>query len=92
MEFGWIGGPLVVLLIVLVNGFFVGSEMAMVASRRNRLEQLRADGNANAAPDPQGHVRWPTPTHDEAHGQRHGEHEAAVERDEDLELGPAQHC
>jgi CBS domain containing-hemolysin-like protein len=49
MEFGWIGGPLVVLLIVLVNGFFVGSEMAMVASRRNRLEQLRADGNANAA-------------------------------------------
>ena len=49
MEFGWIGGPLVVLLIVLVNGFFVGSEMAMVASRRNRLEQQRADGNANAA-------------------------------------------
>ena len=49
MEFGWIGGPLVVLLIVLANGFFVGSEMAMVASRRNRLEQLRAEGNANAA-------------------------------------------
>lgn len=49
MEFGWISGPTVVLLIVLVNGFFVGSEMAMVASRRNRLEQLRLDGNANAA-------------------------------------------
>jgi CBS domain containing-hemolysin-like protein len=49
MEFGWISGPLVVLLIVLVNAFFVGSEMAMVASRRNRLEQLRAEGNANAA-------------------------------------------
>ena len=49
MEFGWIGGPAVVVLIVLGNGFFVGSEMAMVASRRNRLEQQRADGNANAA-------------------------------------------
>ena len=49
MEFGWIGGPVVVVLIVLGNGFFVGSEMAMVASRRNRLEQQRADGNANAA-------------------------------------------
>lgn len=49
MEFGWIGGPVVVLFIVLGNAFFVGSEMAMVASRRNRLEQQRAEGNANAA-------------------------------------------
>lgn len=48
MEFGWIGGPVVVVLIVLGNGFFVGSEMAMVAARRNRLEQQRAIGNTNA--------------------------------------------
>ncbi len=49
MDFGWIGGPVAVLLIVIANGFFVGSEMAMVASRRNRLEQSRLEGNANAA-------------------------------------------
>jgi CBS domain containing-hemolysin-like protein len=49
MEFGPVGGPIVIMLIVIGNAFFVGSEMALVASRRNRLEQKAQEGNANAA-------------------------------------------
>src|SRR6266542_1248416 len=42
-------GLAVVLLLVLANGFFVATEFAIVAVRRSRLEQLAAEGRANAA-------------------------------------------
>jgi CBS domain containing-hemolysin-like protein len=37
-----------VVLLVLVNGFFVGAEFAIVRSRRSRLEQLAAEGDRRA--------------------------------------------
>src|SRR5262245_14213872 len=39
----------VVLLLVALNGFFVAAEFALVGSRRTRLEQIAASGNAAAA-------------------------------------------
>ncbi len=39
---------IVVILLVLLNGFFVMSELAIVSSRRGRLERLAADGSAGA--------------------------------------------
>jgi putative hemolysin len=39
---------LIVLALILANGFFSGAEMAIVASRRGRLRQLAADGDAAA--------------------------------------------
>ena len=39
----------VVLAIVLVNGFFVASEFALVRVRRTRIDQLAAEGSAAAA-------------------------------------------
>ena len=38
----------VILLLVLANGFFVASEFALVGVRRSRIETLAADGNTNA--------------------------------------------
>ena len=38
-----------VLVLVALNGFFVAAEFALVGSRRTRLEQLAAAGNATAA-------------------------------------------
>src|SRR5580765_729236 len=38
-----------VLVLVLVNGFFVAAEFALVRSRRSRLEELATEGNARAA-------------------------------------------
>src|SRR5881409_962655 len=38
-----------VLVLVGLNGFFVAAEFALVGSRRTRLEQLAAAGNAAAA-------------------------------------------
>src|SRR5881409_2034141 len=38
-----------VLVLVGLNGFFVAAEFALVGSRRTRLEQLAASGNAAAA-------------------------------------------
>ena len=38
----------VVLLLVMVNGFFVAAEFALVGSRRTQLEQLAAGGNGAA--------------------------------------------
>jgi CBS domain containing-hemolysin-like protein len=35
-------------VLVLVNGFFVGFEFAMVGSRRSRLEEMAAEGNRRA--------------------------------------------
>src|SRR4051794_31030363 len=39
---------LAVLVLVLVNGFFVSAEFALVRSRRGRLEELAADGRRGA--------------------------------------------
>jgi CBS domain containing-hemolysin-like protein len=38
-----------VLVLVLLNGFFVGSEFALVSSRRTKLETLAAAGNKRAS-------------------------------------------
>lgn len=40
---------LVVVLLVLANGFFVASEFALVAVRRSRIDQLAAEGSSAAA-------------------------------------------
>ncbi len=39
---------LVVLTLVLVNGFFVASEFALVSLRRTRIDQIAAEGNRSA--------------------------------------------
>ena len=36
-------------VLLVVNGFFVAAEFALIAARRSRLEQLAADGHAGAA-------------------------------------------
>ena len=38
----------VMILLVLVNGFFVASEFALVSARKSRLETRAADGSSNA--------------------------------------------
>ncbi|MFM8951652.1 MAG: hemolysin family protein [Planctomycetaceae bacterium] len=40
---------LIVLALILANGFFSGAEMAIVASRRGRLRQMAEQGDARAA-------------------------------------------
>jgi CBS domain containing-hemolysin-like protein len=40
---------LVVLVLVLINAFFVASEFALVAVRRTRIDQMSAEGNSSAA-------------------------------------------
>jgi putative hemolysin len=40
---------LIVLALILANGFFSGAEMAIVASRRGRLRQMAEDGDVAAA-------------------------------------------
>jgi CBS domain containing-hemolysin-like protein len=42
------GSLLFTALLVVVNGFFVGMEFALVGSRRSRLEELAAEGNRRA--------------------------------------------
>lgn len=39
-----------VILLVLVNGFFVAAESSLVKVRRSRIEQLAADGHPLAPP------------------------------------------
>ena len=39
---------LIILALILANGFFSGAEMAIVASRRGRLRSLADGGNAAA--------------------------------------------
>ena len=39
----------VVVLLVLLNGFFAMSELAIVSARQGRLERLAADGSAGAS-------------------------------------------
>ena len=46
----------VLLLLILLNGFFAMSELAVVNSRRGRLEQLAAEGKGVRAPP----WLWPT--------------------------------
>jgi CBS domain containing-hemolysin-like protein len=41
-------GLVVILFLVLLNGFFVATEFALVAVRRSRIEQLVAEGNRSA--------------------------------------------
>ena len=41
-------GLVAVVVLVLANGFFVATEFAIVAVRKSRLEQLAAEGDANA--------------------------------------------
>src|SRR5215203_2628593 len=41
-------GLVSVVVLVLANGFFVATEFAIVAVRRSRLDQLAAEGVANA--------------------------------------------
>jgi CBS domain containing-hemolysin-like protein len=43
-----IAGLLVAVVLLVANGFFVAVEFALVATRRSRLEQLAADGDARA--------------------------------------------
>ena len=47
-----------VVVLVLINGFFVGAEFAIVRSRRSRIERLAADGDRRAeiALDQMDHV------------------------------------
>ena len=46
---GAIGTELVIILVlILANGFFSGSELAIVSARRSRLEAAAADGNNGA--------------------------------------------
>lgn len=39
----------IILLLILVNGFFSLSEIALVSSRKSRLEQMKANGSSGAA-------------------------------------------
>ena len=41
---------LVVLCLILLNGFLAMSELAVVSSRRARLEQMAEEGHAAPAP------------------------------------------
>ena len=43
-----IGGLVAAVLLLVANGFFVAVEFALVATRRNRLEQLAEEGDARA--------------------------------------------
>jgi CBS domain containing-hemolysin-like protein len=43
-----IGSLLLTAVLVVVNGFFVGNEFALVGSRRSRLEELAAEGQRGA--------------------------------------------
>lgn len=45
---GLISGPLAIAILVLLNGFFVAAEFALVSVRRTRIRELVAQGN-NAA-------------------------------------------
>ena len=40
---------LIILALALANGVFSGTELAMIAARRNRLEQRAEDGDSGAA-------------------------------------------
>jgi putative hemolysin len=39
---------LIIFLLIILNGLFSMSEMAIVSARKNRLEQLAEDGNKGA--------------------------------------------
>src|SRR5687767_4226957 len=37
------------IVLLILNGFFVGAEFALIAARRSKIEQLAADGNKRAS-------------------------------------------
>lgn len=39
---------LIILLLILINGFFVGAEIAFVSVRRTRLDELAEEGDRRA--------------------------------------------
>ncbi|HEY2761532.1 MAG TPA: CNNM domain-containing protein, partial [Pirellulales bacterium] len=39
---------IIILLLILANGFFVAAEIAIISARKGRLEQLADQGNRNA--------------------------------------------
>ncbi|HEX2325837.1 MAG TPA: hemolysin family protein [Chloroflexota bacterium] len=58
MDTATLTGLIVLVLLVLANGFFVATEFAIVAVRRSRLDELAAQGvpNAGAAKHVVGHL------------------------------------
>lgn len=38
----------VIFLLILANGFFAGSELAIISARKSTIAKLSADGNSNA--------------------------------------------
>ena len=58
MDTATLTGLIVLVLLVLANGFFVATEFAIVAVRRSRLDELAAQGvpNAGAAKQVVGHL------------------------------------
>ncbi len=48
MSVNWVG-ILLIILLVLLNAFFAASEIAVISSRRVKVEQLREEGNRSAA-------------------------------------------
>ena len=58
MDTATLTGLIVLVLLVLANGFFVATEFAIVAVRRSRLDELEAQGvpNAGAAKHVVGHL------------------------------------
>ena len=48
MDGGSVLGLILLVLFVAANGFFVATELAMVASRRSRLEQMASEGDGGA--------------------------------------------
>ena len=48
MDWTLIGNLLLILLLVVGNAFFVGSEIALTSARRSRIKQLASTGNKSA--------------------------------------------
>ena len=42
-------GILLIFFLILINGFFAGSEIAVVSSRRSRMDQLAREGKSGAS-------------------------------------------
>ena len=48
MDWELIGKLLLILLLVVGNAFFVGSEIALTSARRSRIKQLASTGHKSA--------------------------------------------
>ncbi len=51
---------LAVLVLVLLNGFFVAAEFALVRVRRSRMEEEAEEGKRGASSPIASSLRWPT--------------------------------